>query len=69
MNRQITNNAPRPPFEAQLIERMEKTNPWARIIMLKDQVKALEEHVIELIAECDRLRQMVEDSKELKNAN
>lgn len=64
MNRQITNNAPRSPFEAQLIERMERTNPWARIIMLKDQVKALEDHVLELIAENDRLRAAAEREKE-----
>lgn len=63
-SRQITNNAQRSPFEAQLIERMERTNPWARIIMLKDQVKALEDHVIELIAECDRLRAAAEREKE-----
>lgn len=63
MSRQPSNNnAQRSPFEAQLIERIERTNPWARIIMLKDQVSALEKHVIELIAECDRLRAAAERS-------
>ncbi len=63
MNRQITNNAQRSPIEAQLTE-WRTTNPWAVIDMQADRIVALEKHVIELIAECDRLRSAVEREKE-----
>lgn len=63
MNRQpITGNAQRSPIEAQLTE-WRTTNPWAVIDMQADRIVALEKHVIELIAENDRLRAAAEREK------